>query len=147
MFCPNCGAEYRDGFTRCSDCQLELVATLPQGWAKPHSYPPELPPKRFLLWFIPLSLIATFLPFALLVSSKTRGFLPLVVLVGIVHTIIPLGGYWMIYQAIRYEQRVGWFVLFAFLPLMFMWYRLVRYPNRPKLIRVPRENAQSPPAS
>jgi len=25
MFCPECRAEYRPGFTRCSDCDVELV--------------------------------------------------------------------------------------------------------------------------
>jgi hypothetical protein len=29
MFCPNCKAEYREGFTRCADCDLELVHELP----------------------------------------------------------------------------------------------------------------------
>lgn len=28
MFCPNCRAEYRPGFTVCSDCDLELVDEL-----------------------------------------------------------------------------------------------------------------------
>ena len=145
MVCPKCGAEYRDGFTKCSDC--ELVAAPPDGWKKPVSYPPELPPKDFLLWFIPFSLIASFLPIILLSSSHENGFQPLVILVFIVHTIIPLGAYWMIYQAIRYELRVGWFVLLAFVPFMFIWYRLVRYPNRPKLVRIPREDGQLPPAA
>lgn len=27
MFCPLCQAEYRDGFTECSDCRVKLVAT------------------------------------------------------------------------------------------------------------------------
>src|SRR5215470_8985714 len=27
MFCPLCKAEFRDGFTQCSDCHLPLVAT------------------------------------------------------------------------------------------------------------------------
>ena len=26
MFCPNCKAEYRDGFTQCADCGVELVS-------------------------------------------------------------------------------------------------------------------------
>ena len=30
MFCPVCKAEYRKGFTRCSDCAAELVSSLKQ---------------------------------------------------------------------------------------------------------------------
>ena len=30
MFCPECKAEYRQGFTRCSDCDVDLVYSLPQ---------------------------------------------------------------------------------------------------------------------
>jgi hypothetical protein len=29
MFCPICKAEYRQGFTRCNDCDADLVETLP----------------------------------------------------------------------------------------------------------------------
>src|SRR5438876_9252916 len=29
MFCPQCKAEYRVGFVRCSDCHVELVDHLP----------------------------------------------------------------------------------------------------------------------
>lgn len=29
MFCPVCQAEYRQGFTRCADCDVELVTELP----------------------------------------------------------------------------------------------------------------------
>jgi len=29
MFCPKCLAEYRDGFTQCSDCQVPLIQELP----------------------------------------------------------------------------------------------------------------------
>src|SRR6266699_2261436 len=28
MFCPECRAEYRAGFTRCSDCDVDLVQEL-----------------------------------------------------------------------------------------------------------------------
>ena len=30
MFCPQCNAEYRPGFTRCSDCDVDLVQDPPQ---------------------------------------------------------------------------------------------------------------------
>lgn len=29
MYCPECGAEYREGFYRCSDCQVPLVSEAP----------------------------------------------------------------------------------------------------------------------
>ncbi len=29
MFCPQCQAEYVPGFTRCADCGVDLVETLP----------------------------------------------------------------------------------------------------------------------
>ncbi len=29
MYCPDCGYEYREGFSRCPDCDVELVSELP----------------------------------------------------------------------------------------------------------------------
>ena len=35
MFCPKCGAEYRQGFAECSDCQVALVPDPPPGSPAP----------------------------------------------------------------------------------------------------------------
>jgi hypothetical protein len=48
-----------------------------------------------------------------------------------------LGSFWMLYQAIRYEKRVGRYVLLSLVPFMFVWYLLVRYPLRRELPRIP----------
>jgi len=47
MFCPQCQAEYQSGFTRCSECEVPLVAELPtdrESHAEPvvvRNYPTE----------------------------------------------------------------------------------------------------------
>lgn len=42
MFCPICKAEYRDGFSRCADCDVELVHELPAHAIVP-AHSPEQP--------------------------------------------------------------------------------------------------------
>ena len=37
MICPRCGAEYRAGFTLCSDCLVPLVEELPQPHPEPRA--------------------------------------------------------------------------------------------------------------
>lgn len=40
MYCPQCGVEYRDGFTECSDCHVPLAAGSPPN---PHAgFNPDL---------------------------------------------------------------------------------------------------------
>ena len=34
MFCPQCRSEYRPGFTRCTDCDVDLVPELPPDEAR-----------------------------------------------------------------------------------------------------------------
>jgi hypothetical protein len=44
MFCPQCKAEYRTGFTRCSDCDVNLVSSLDP------SAPSAMPAGPALAW-------------------------------------------------------------------------------------------------
>jgi hypothetical protein len=48
MFCPECRAEYRAGFTHCSDCDVDLVESLPESDGKPDSN--ELDPEFKEVW-------------------------------------------------------------------------------------------------
>jgi hypothetical protein len=36
-FCPNCQVEYREGILRCSDCDVELVDSLPEEESSPQT--------------------------------------------------------------------------------------------------------------
>jgi hypothetical protein len=49
LFCPNCQAEYRPGFTRCADCNVDLVESLDQAPAKEQSEGGNFP-MPVLLW-------------------------------------------------------------------------------------------------
>ncbi len=48
MFCPNCKLEYRAGFTRCSDCDVPLVASLDD--TPVHTNAPQNPDAAEVLW-------------------------------------------------------------------------------------------------
>ena len=41
MFCPECQAEYRPGFTRCSDCNVDLVEQLEIAHEMPGQHDPD----------------------------------------------------------------------------------------------------------
>jgi len=49
MFCPKCGAEYREGFTQCADCLVPLVKQPPEAKPKPSPAPP--PPLELVTVF------------------------------------------------------------------------------------------------
>jgi hypothetical protein len=54
MFCPNCKAEYRDGFTSCADCRVDLAPERPKGSRRDLEDPEQSPSKYFLAWFLPM---------------------------------------------------------------------------------------------
>lgn len=41
LYCPQCGAEYRQGFTRCTDCDVDLVPALPKAEEPSSNAPPS----------------------------------------------------------------------------------------------------------
>src|ERR1700722_1724063 len=57
MFCPNCKLEYRAGFTRCSDCDVPLVASLDDIPARTNA--PQNPDATEALWTGTNSAIST----------------------------------------------------------------------------------------
>ncbi len=134
MFCPNCRAEYRPGFTQCSDCQSDLVEELPP----PSPEDPELrenerpdlaKTRYFLAWFVPL-LVYLVLGFGVSFRPLLMRNMFIAVFLMCLTMLSNIGGFWMLYQAVRYERRVGRYVLLSFVPFMFVWYSLVRVPLR-----------------
>jgi hypothetical protein len=91
---------------------------------------PDLAPRRiFLAWFVPMFICLLFFFGGIVRPQLIQNlyfdiFLFFFVFVG------NLGALWMMYQAVRYERRVGRYVLLAFVPYMFVWYSLVRIPLR-----------------
>lgn len=106
MFCPNCSAEYRPGFIRCSDCSTELIEAKPSDRQNPNSRENEWPGAAgsyFLVWFVPTVCFLTLLSAvwvrpALLKNSFVAVALALLTMME------NWGGYWMPYQALRYEK-------------------------------------------
>jgi len=140
MFCPSCGAEYRAGFVQCSDCGVELVETLPQAeelhpQSSANDRPDEAPLSYFLAWFLPMGLYLV-LFFLVILRPYLFRYSFVSAALFILSLASNTGAFWMLYQAIRYEKRVGRYVLLSFVPFMFIWYSLVRYPLRRDLPRL-----------
>jgi hypothetical protein len=133
MFCPNCRAEYRSGFSSCSDCGASLVEALPSSAKDVEARKGQFPSvsrSHFLTWFVPM-----IIGVALLVAEwfgpppPFRNSYVMVVMFIFIMT-QNIGAFWMLYQGIRYEKRVLRYAILAFVPFMFIWYGLVRVPLR-----------------
>jgi hypothetical protein len=132
MFCPQCRAEYRPGFARCADCQIDLVEQFsplsPQDREFDANSNPLLAPKRFFLaWLLPMC-VYVLCVFGLSFKPQLLGTFYFGGFFVCYHVACVLGTLWMCYQAVRYEKRVGRYFLLAFVPFMFVWYSLVRSP-------------------
>ena len=139
MYCPNCRYEYRSGFQKCSDCGVELVEELapasPEDLELRENERPDLAKTSyFLAWFVPMSVYLV-LFFGVWFRPTLIRNLPLLIFFVCLNMVSNLGGFWMLYQAVRYERRVGRYVLLAFIPFMFVWCSLVRVPLRKEFQR------------
>jgi len=117
MFCPQCRVNIA-GICAVLDCELDLVEELaPLNPREPEldvNSRPDLAPKSFFLaWFAPmcvyvLLLFGSIVRPRLLQNFHFGVFLFCFVFFG------NLGSFWMMYQAVRYERRVGRYVLLSF---------------------------------
>ncbi len=128
MFCPKCHAEYREGFTRCADCHIDLVPGPP-----PQPRRPQWPSP---MWFLPA--VGFYLFGIVFVSQRgnmTADFILFFLFLGMFAT--QGGTLWMLYQAIRYEERPLRYGLLSLLPFLFVWYYVERYKKRENRDRIP----------
>jgi len=135
MFFPVCRSEYRESFTHCADCNVGLVDSLlePQHSESPNR---SISAREFLPSFIPM---AAFYLTVLLLMSKPHVadvFAMQVYMVMLV-LVCDFGGFWMMYQAIRYEEHQWRYFFLALIPFMFVWYLRERYRKRSPREQIP----------
>ena len=137
VFCPLCHAEYREAFDRCKDCDVELVSTLPDLQPGERS-PEQVSHGSFLAWFLPM---AAFYVFCVSAFSQAPWFTypPVLLAMLLMVLIANFGCFWMMYQAIRYEQKVLKYVAYSLVPFLFIWYYQERYRNRKETQGLPVE--------
>lgn len=105
MYCPNCRAEYRAGFSRCAGCEVELVEELPplsaeDLEARENERPDLAKTPYFLAWFVPMSVYLV-LFFGVWFRPTLIRNLPLLIFFVCLNVVSNLGGFWMLYQAVR----------------------------------------------
>ena len=91
---------------------------------------PDLAPRPFFLaWFVPMCLYVLLI-FGSIARPRLMQNIHFFIFIFCFGFFGNLGAFWMMYQAVRYEKRVGRYVALAFVPFMFVWYSLVRVPLR-----------------
>ena len=89
-----------------------------------------------LLWMVSVPFL--FLVLLSFSSETSRIFSTASPIFGLFGVAASIGGFWMLYQAIRYEVRPLRFVIVAMtLPLSFIWYYVERYAKRSGVRRLP----------
>jgi len=80
---------------------------------------------RLVGWVL-LMIVATAAPIWILVSSWNPANVFQLTAVMVFFMGSPIGGFWMIYRAVRYEEKPVLYILLAFVPLAFVWYYFER---------------------
>jgi|HubBroStandDraft_6_1064221.scaffolds.fasta_scaffold456456_1 hypothetical protein len=134
MFCPKCRSEYREGFTRCATCDLQLVESVPT--LRPASSRPLAADVTYLGYALPIVFGLLFLFFAwTLRKGPPRVFLWVPFLFLILVSVS--GSCWVLYQSIRYEIEPIRQALLAFVPFSFFRYYQSRVLPRPPVPLTP----------
>ena len=98
MFCPECKAEYRYGFSRCADCDVDLVPELPPE-------PEETP--EYVDWVKIISFMNKFLDG--LASLRSPLNVLMVFFTSVIIWLLETGKYWLVMHAFPFH--VNFFAL------------------------------------
>jgi hypothetical protein len=104
---------------------VQLVNELPEDKSPPTSPWRDPDQARFLTWVLPLGMFCIlFISTYIFPSAGKSPFVvaPMVLLMLAAN----IGTLWMLYQAVRYEEKPARYVLLAFVPFMFIWYHNAR---------------------
>ena len=81
--------------------------------------------KKMFLWIL-VGLLVAGLVFWLITMPGTTRNPVLMLLIGIVFVVLPLGAFWMLYVSLRQEKHPLPIILLAFIPYTFLWYYFER---------------------